>query len=124
MRKEQSIFLHNIAKLILWAFEQGYELTGGELDRTDDQQKLYYYGFGVEETNGQLYLLKGMCKSKTLKSKHLSRLAIDLNLFIGGKYITEKEKFAPLAAKWRELDSRNESGYDWGWDVNHFQMNI
>ncbi|RLI44530.1 hypothetical protein DRO61_12055 [Candidatus Bathyarchaeota archaeon] len=124
MRAEQSIFLHNVAKLILWAFEQGYELTGGELHRTEDQQQLYYYGFSIEETNGNLYLLQGEKKTKTLNSKHKNKLAVDLNLFINGKYITEGEKFAPLAAYWSKLDRRNESGSDWNYDHNHFQMTL
>ena len=41
MRKKQSIFILNVAKLIAWAFENGYELTVGEAYRTDEQQAIY-----------------------------------------------------------------------------------
>lgn len=73
LRKHQSIFLKNVAKLITWAFEQGYELTGGELYRTEEQQNIY-------RKNGT---------SKVQVSKHQKRLAIDLNLFIDGIYQTK-----------------------------------
>ena len=105
LREKQSIFLKNIAKLILWSFENGYELTGQELFRTQEQQDIYF------KTG----------KSKVKYSKHQDKLAIDLNLFINGKYVTDKESFKPLAEYWRSLHHRNISGSDWGWDFNHFQ---
>ena len=106
MRKRQSIFLLNVAKLIQWAFSQGFELTGGELLRTDEQQAIY--------------LQTG--KSKAARSRHQDKLAIDLNLFIGGIYRTDKESYKPLADYWKSLNPDNVAGYDWGWDSNHFEM--
>ena len=106
MRKKQSIFLKNFALLILWAFDQGYELTAGELLRPLEMQ--------------QLYVKQG--KSKTLKSQHLNKLAGDLNLFIDGVYKTDRESYKPLAEYWKSLDPNNVAGYDWGWDANHFEM--
>jgi hypothetical protein len=106
LREAQSIFLQNVAKLILWAFDNGYELTGGELQRTEEQQ--------------EVYVLEG--KSKTMDSDHLKRLAIDLNLFIDGVYKTDRESYKPLADFWKGLHSNNVAGYDWGWDANHFAM--
>lgn len=106
MRKKQSIFLRNVAKLITWAFENGYELTGGELTRTDEQQAIYRR--------------KGL--SKAVRSRHQDRLAIDLNLFINGVYQTTREPYKPLADYWKSLHPDNVAGYDWGWDANHFEM--
>lgn len=106
MRKRQSIFLLNVAKLIAWAFENGYELTGGELHRTEEQQKIYRQ--------------KGL--SKIARSKHQDRLAIDLNLFINGVYQTTRAPYKPLAEYWKSLHPDNVAGYDWGWDANHFEM--
>ncbi len=106
LQKKQSIFLINVAKLILWANDQGYELTGGELHRSKEQQ--------------QIYLQTG--KSKVAHSKHQDRLAIDLNLFINGVYQTSKEAYRPIAKKWKSLHPNNRAGYDWGWDANHIEM--
>lgn len=106
MRQKQSIFLKNISLLIIWAFENGMELTGGELWRTDEQHK-----WNLE---------KGLSKAK--RSKHQDRLAMDLNLFIDGVYKTDRESYKPLAEQWKKIHPDNIAGYDWGWDANHFEM--
>ena len=106
LRQKQSVFLLNVSKLISWAFEQGYELTGGELHRTEEQQAIY----------------RKNKKSKAKRSRHQDRLAIDLNLFINGNYIRTREPYKPLAEYWKSLHSDNVAGYDWGWDANHFEM--
>jgi hypothetical protein len=106
MRKKQSIFLLNVAKLIIWSFDNGMELTAGEMYRTDEQQAIY--------------LQQG--KSKVQRSRHQDRLAVDLNLFVGGIYRTDKESYKPLATYWKSLHPDNVAGYDWGWDANHFEM--
>lgn len=106
LREKQSIFLKNVASLINWAFENGYELTGGELQRTKEQQEVY-----VNEG-----------KSKTMDSQHLKKLAIDFNLFINGKYQIENEAYRPLSEYWKSLHPNNVSGFDWGFDGNHFEM--
>jgi len=106
LREKQSVFLKNVANLILWAFDNGYELTGGELLRTKEQQ--------------EIYLNEG--KSKTMNSQHLKKLAIDLNLFIDGKYQYDNEAYKPLAEYWKSLHPNNVAGYDWGWDSQHFEM--
>ena len=85
LRQKQSRFLIDVANLIVYAKTQGIELTGGELYRPIEMQKLY--------------LKQG--KTKTLSSKHQAKLAIDLNVFIKGKYKkdltinTGKQKLTP-----------------------------
>ena len=106
LREKQSIFLKNVASLIKWAFENGYELTGGELQRTRKLQ--------------EIYVNEGL--SQTMNSQHLKRLAIDLFLFINGAYQTNNEAYKPLAEYWESLHPNNVAGYYWGWDANHFQM--
>lgn len=107
LRQKQTIFLNNVSRLIRYAHvDLGYELTGGELLRTPEQQAIYY-------KNGL---------SKTLNSRHLQRLAIDLNVFIKGVYRTDKDAFKELSAYWKSLHPDNVSGYEWGWDYNHFEM--
>jgi len=117
VRNKQSIFLKNVAKLILWAFDNGYELTGGELYRTAEQHAIN--------------VSKGL--SKATRSKHMDRLAIDLNLFINGEFKTDTQSHKPLGAYWCSLHPLNRWGGDFNndgnlttndaWDGNHYQMN-
>lgn len=108
LRDKQVIFLQNIAKLIEYSKTlPGYELTAGEMYRTAEQQAIY--------------LSKGMTKRKV--SQHQNRLAFDINIFIDGKYRTDKEAYKPLAEYWKSLNPNNQSGYYWNWDLNHFEMN-
>ena len=86
---EQAAFLLDVCKLIEFASSKGFDVTAGELYRTLEQQ--------------QIYLKSG--RSKTLKSQHLKRLAIDLNFFVNGKLTWDKKVLAPVGAYW---ESRSE----------------
>ena len=66
---EQAAFLLDVCKLVQFATERGFTVTGGELYRTAEQQ--------------QIYVKTG--RSKTMNSRHLERLAVDLNFFKGGQ---------------------------------------
>jgi len=92
----------------------GITVTLGEVHRTDYQQAEY--------------VRTG--KSKTHKSKHLKRLAIDLNLFINGKYITDGNKYRFLGEIWESIGGRwggrfgvplSKYGIQTGWDAGHFE---
>lgn len=122
LREKQSTFLFNVAKLIFWAFDNGYELTGGELLRTKDQQYLYFEGYKLDRIGGVLKLFKINSLSKTMNSKHLDKLAIDLNLFVDGEYKSDAESHRPLGEYWKSLNPDNVWGGDWGWDGNHYEM--
>jgi hypothetical protein len=104
----QWAFLQDVAKLITFCAGNGIKLTGGELWRTHEQQLIY--------------VKAGM--SKTMDSKHLKRLAIDLNLFINGELRHDKEAFKVPAEYWASLSPENVSGYFWGWDFNHFERRV
>ena len=106
LRQRQSVFAQNTAKLILYAYEIGFEVTLGEALRTVEQQRIYV-------NSG---------KSKTMNSRHIQRLAIDLCLFRNGTYLTGKEDYRQLAEYWESLNPDNVAGYRWGWDANHFEM--
>jgi hypothetical protein len=101
-----------VCRLIAYAHEQGFTVTGGELYRTAEQQAIY--------------LKEG--KSKTSKSQHLNRCAIDLNFFkvIDGKatMIEGKENLSALGDYWISLDKKNQCGIKWGWDTNHFERAV
>lgn len=111
---EQWKFLQDVSKLILKAEELGYKLTGGELFRTIEQQKIYV-------DSG---------RSKTMKSNHLRRLAIDLNFFIkdSNKWILtwNIDKIEPLGKYWESLSSNNRWGghFEFFKDVSHFERNV
>src|SRR4051794_8088873 len=62
---EQHLFMMDVAKLIEKAASLSLLVTGGELHRTVEQQAIY--------------IKSG--RSKTMSSRHLQRLAIDLNFF-------------------------------------------
>jgi hypothetical protein len=106
LSEQQRIFSLNLAKLIQWIYDEGMECTMGEVLRTPEQQAIY--------------LKSGA--SKTANSMHLQKLAADINLFVTGVYVTDKEHYKPLASYWKSLHPDNVAGYDWGWDANHFEM--
>ena len=124
LRKNQSIFALNISKLIIYAYESGYEITLGEAYRTKSQQYLYFEGYNIIKLGSDLKLAKTDPKSKTMFSKHLKKLALDINVFKDGRLLdkNDKELFKPLAEYWKSLNPNNTCGYYWGWDYNHFQM--
>ena len=109
MVSEQFSFLKDVAKLIEYADSIGMVLTGGELFRTKEQQ--------------EIYVKTG--KSMTYNSKHLQRLAIDLNCFKDGKLLTTEE-IKPLGDFWESLDPKNRWGGNFTKlkDGVHFERNV
>jgi len=91
LRKQQSEFVKAVSLLILYAYQKGYELTFGDT----------YPG-----------------RAKHIRTSfHNKGLAIDLNLFKDGKYLTETSDHEPLGKFWESL------GGSWGgrWDDgNHY----
>lgn len=108
--QEQAAFLLDAGKLVAYATEQGFVVTGGELWRTPEQQ--------------QVYVKTG--RSKTMKSNHLRRLAIDLNFFRDGKLAATKAELAPLGKFWESLSPANRWGGNFSTlvDTPHFERNI
>ena len=107
MVQEQAAFLLDVAKLIQYATSLGLVVTGGELYRTAEQQ--------------QIYVKTG--RSRTLKSKHLERLAIDLNFFKDGKRTYEVPEVGKF---WESLSSKNSAGMFWKSfkDGPHFERRV
>jgi hypothetical protein len=107
---EQAAFLLDVGKLVQKATELGFQVTGGELYRTPEQQ--------------QIHVKAG--RSKTMNSLHLSRRAVDLNFFKDGKLTYDKATLAPLGAYWESLHPLNS----WGGngiklvDAPHFSRGI
>ena len=109
LSEHQQIFSKHIARLIRHAELLGIDLTFGEADRTEYQQKEYVR----------------LKKSKTMHSNHLRRLAVDFNFFINGKLYYEHELITQLGKYWESIDPLNR----WGGhfksikDNPHFERN-
>jgi hypothetical protein len=105
--QKQQKFSRLVAKLIQQANEMGYEVTLAEAHRPDfTAQKYKALGIGTEN------------------SLHRLRLAIDINLFLDGKYLTRTEDHRPLG-EWWEKQSTEEYECAWGGrfgDGNHYSI--
>lgn len=110
MVDEQAEFLLDVCKLVAFATSNGVVVTGGELYRTPEQQKIYV------DTG----------RSKTMNSKHLQRLAIDLNFFIDGQLCYDVEKLRAVGEYWQSLSPKNSAGMFWQSfkDLPHFERRV
>lgn len=100
-------FTKSLIKLLTMAFNHGYEITLGEAYRTAEQA-------AWNAANG-----KGI-----KNSLHCKRLAIDLNLFKDGKFLTASEDYKPLGVFWESLSTQGVE-HCWGGrfsDGNHFSI--
>lgn len=88
--------------------QPGYSVTLGEAWRPPETQ--------------ELYVKQG--KSWTENSRHLVRLAIDLNLFINDEWKKDPVAFTPLGKYWESLHPDCRWGGRWRStpDANHFEL--
>jgi hypothetical protein len=97
-----------VAKLIDFAYKQGYELTAGECYRSPEQAALNaQHGSGIAN------------------SLHTLRLAVDLQLFKDGVYLTDSAAYKALGDFWKTLDPEAAWGGDFQsphQDGNHFSL--
>ena len=94
LKDKRIAFTRMIPRLIDKAFELGFEVTGGDLFR--DKR----------------------CPYGSERSKHHAGLAIDLNLYRDGTYLTKTEDHTPLGEWWESV------GGIWGGrfqDGNHYE---
>ncbi|MGH1601746.1 M15 family metallopeptidase [Campylobacter majalis] len=105
--KEQEAFMRDVAKLLNYLHQNGYEVRGGELERTQAQQ--------------EIYIKTG--KSKTMNSNHLRRCAIDLFIFKNDKWLTQKQELQKIGDFWESLNEKNRWGGNFKnfLDVPHFE---
>lgn len=90
--EKQRKFTRMIGQLIEWAYLNGYELTFGDAWAKTGHMK---------------------------NSLHYIRLAIDLNLFKDGEYLTATEDYTTIGEQWETM------GGTWGGrfqDGNHFSI--
>jgi hypothetical protein len=122
LSQKQQIFSKMLGEFLRWIYlQEGYGVTFGEVQRPEEMQEIYF-------KSG---------KSKTKDSKHLLKLAADLNLFIKDVYVTDNNKYRCLGQKWEELGKSYVVEARWGgrfglkpeeystkigWDANHFEI--
>lgn len=111
---EQASFLRHVCRLVDFATEQGFVVTGGELERKPEQQE-FYVRTGRE---------------RSMDSMHLRKCAIDLLFFreVNGRreLVYDVETLKPVGEFWEKLDARNRWGGNWRNfdDIPHFERNI
>jgi len=104
LRKKQSLFVQMIAELVRYAYANGYELTYGQVLRTQ------------AEANANAKSGAGISNSL-----HNIALAVDFNLFKDGKWLKTSEAHQPLGEYWESM------GGSWGGrfkkpDGNHYSL--
>ena len=92
LREKQSRFAKMVGLLIIYAYQQGMELTLGDAMATTGHKP---------------------------KSLHYIRLAIDLNLFYNGVYIESTEGHRPLGEFWESLGGTWGGRFN---DGNHYSL--
>lgn len=110
LQKKQALFSGLVATLLLQAKAMGYETSLGEAWRSPEQALF----------KAKLNELNGIGISNSL---HTLRLAIDINLFRNGKFLTNTQDYAPLGAWWEKQCALCR----WGGrfkrpDGNHFSL--
>lgn len=107
LREKQSIFANLVAELVFQAQKMGYAVTFGESYRSP------------EEALRLSKLNKGI-----VNSLHTVRLAIDLNLFRNGSFLSKTEDHKELGEWWEE-QSFGDIKCCWGGrfkDSNHYSI--
>lgn len=101
--QKQRKFTRMVADLIVFAYEQGYELAFGDAYR----DPRVHGEVGVKKAYGHP------------KSAHKQRLAVDLNLFKDGKYLDKTEDHIELGEYWESLGGTWGGRFD---DGNHYSL--
>ncbi|MDR1009047.1 MAG: M15 family metallopeptidase [Rickettsiales bacterium] len=92
--ERQEKFSRDVAALLARSFELGFECRIGEAQRTLEQQKIYF----------------AAGKSKTMFSKHLDKLAIDLFFTKNGRLVEKVSALEPIGKYWETLRAGNKWG--------------
>lgn len=104
LRQKQSVFALTSCRLMIYMNENGYEFTYGEAYRSPEEAKrLAKLGIGIEN------------------SLHIKKLAIDLNLFKDGKFLSSTDSHRFFGDWWEKQHTLCRWGGRWN-DGNHYEM--
>lgn len=114
LRERQSLFCKLLGQLITWVYEQGWELTlaDGSIDTPrkfrDHETHVTFEAEDAQHKRGGL---------------HYQRLAQDLNLFVGGEFISDggHPVWAAIGTHWESLHELCRWGGRFA-DSNHFSV--
>jgi len=113
--EKQRKFFYLFGKLIEWLYANGYEATFGEAYRSDEQaeinalgnfrrQELCAYLRAKNEFEQLAFCIGNNTGSGIRITLHGRRLAVDINLFKDGVYLTDSASYAEAGAFWKTLD--------------------
>ena len=129
--QKQRRFVRLVNLLITWAHNNGYEMSFGETRRSDEQEEINAMGrmgraglaalLAKHDYRSLAEKISNNTGSGIRNSLHGLGLAIDLNLFKDGKYLSDTESHRPLGEYWESL------GDDCCWggrfsDGNHYSI--
>lgn len=102
--KDQETFSRLITKHLQWLFDNGYEVRLGDCYRDPRVHGEYgeKVGYGAA------------------KSQHKKKLALDINLFKDGIYLTTSDGHKESAIHWESLNKHCRSGIRYS-DSNHYE---
>ena len=118
LREKQSLFVVYLTKLLAFGHSKGYEFTLGEAGVTNPR-KIRWVPDGVNKRT-----TSPMEDGEHMEgSLHYKRLAIDLNLFVDGRYITSSTNpaYVELGTYWESLHELCTWGGRFS-DANHFSV--
>lgn len=104
--QHQEAFASDLATLIVFAISLGYGVRIGEVERTLEQQQLYF----------------NAGRSKTMVSRHLKKCAADLHFTKDGKICYPEE----IGREWERMNELNSAGMFWKSfkDAPHFERRV
>jgi hypothetical protein len=127
MLERQFQFVRMVGLLFMWMSEKNMTWVIGDAWRSTD--KLPCPHCGREHTYQDILIYNK--KSKTIKSKHCDRCAVDLIIFKDGKPQWQGEAYRQVGEKWEALGGTwggrfglkpDQYATAVGWDSGHFEL--
>ena len=104
LRQQQSLFAVTLCQHVLWLFDEGWEVTFGQVHRPPALALIYAeQGIGIAD------------------SLHNDKLAADLNLFRHGRYLSSTESHRESGEMWESRHPLCRWGGRFS-DGNHYSM--